>query len=266
VSRSIIDKTTPRIGSIHIQLLPESMESDSNGTFFVPENKTLEKQSPSKTLAESSARLRPVVSLASIVQGSSQHQAMNLLEPASRPETFAHHPDGEYRRPQELRPPMDDRVIEEGAASTQDEVQRIEPPVSIHDRPSDRAFPMFSEREEGSRPSSSPFSGDSAEFDRRFTPTPLGASPLTSLSACVLEQEYDRDTWRMYNRIHNARVAASMRNGVSKSSGPSHFASQPSQLGQSVEQLASTVQDVSAIVDPDNDFSEDNDMVFELDL
>ena len=33
----------------------------------------------------------------------------------------------------------------------------------------------------------------------------LEASPLTESTPQVLEREYDRDTWRMYNRIHSAR-------------------------------------------------------------
>ena len=35
----------------------------------------------------------------------------------------------------------------------------------------------------------------------------LGVSPLTSSSLRVLEREYNRDTWRMYNRISSARIS-----------------------------------------------------------
>lgn len=36
--------------------------------------------------------------------------------------------------------------------------------------------------------------------------TPINLSPLTATSVCAMEKEYDRDTWRMYQRIKSART------------------------------------------------------------
>jgi len=53
--------------------------------------------------------------------------------------------------------------------------------------------------------------GGSSHTTRRASPSfdaedfNLATSPLTSSSAVVLEREYDRDTWRLYNRIHSSR-------------------------------------------------------------
>jgi hypothetical protein len=86
----------------------------------------------------------------------------------------------------------------------------------------------------------------------------LEASPLTDSSPRVMEREYDRDTWRMYERIQSARSSSSSRSGGT--------------LPDSIRGPLSTIQ--SDIDDSCSSYSEDpfsvigvdHDMMFELDL
>lgn len=48
--------------------------------------------------------------------------------------------------------------------------------------------------------------GSAARVSISPTSFALGASPLTASCLYVMQREYDRDTWRMYNRIQSARA------------------------------------------------------------
>jgi hypothetical protein len=89
--------------------------------------------------------------------------------------------------------------------------QHSEPPLSIHDgsgisQQDSQEFPLrncFIRLDSRRLSRISPLAANSN----------LDPSPLTDSSTKVMEREYDRDTWRMYERIQSARSSTSSRSG-----------------------------------------------------
>lgn len=137
--------------------------------------------------------------------------------------------------------------------------QYSEPPLSVHD---------------GSQISQQ----DSQEFPLRnfliqLQPSrisPLGnsnldPSPLTDSSALVMEREYDRDTWRMYERIQSARSISSSRSGggtLPDSQERGHCLSTIQSDGDD-SSCSSLSEHHFAVIGADNN---ENDTMFELEL
>jgi hypothetical protein len=86
-----------------------------------------------------------------------------------------------------------------------------EPPLSIHDDSR-----ISQEQDTQEFPLSNCFIRLDSRRTSRISPlanSNLGPSPLTESSTKVMEREYNRDTWRMYERIQSARSSTSSRSG-----------------------------------------------------
>jgi hypothetical protein len=88
--------------------------------------------------------------------------------------------------------------------------QYSEPPISVHNGS------MLSQQDSQEFPLGNCFIRLDTRRSGRISPlanSNLDPSPLTDSSPQVMGREYDRDTWRMYERIQTARSSTSSRSG-----------------------------------------------------
>lgn len=115
--------------------------------------------------------------------------------------------------PYSYSPDAYDIEIYGNASSSATRIEVDEPPL---DASSPDTFPLATTPTIGNTRSSTRHpdwsgwygSGRSQQHHRTpgvISPIDLAASPLTSSSIAVLEREYDRDTWRLFRRIQQAR-------------------------------------------------------------
>jgi hypothetical protein len=135
-----------------------------------------------------------------------------------------------------------------------------EPPLSIHD-----GSGISQEQDTQEFPLSNCFIRLDSRRPSRISPlanSNLDPSPLTDSSTKVMEREYDRDTWRMYERIQSAR---------SNTSSPSGGGTLPDSKAERLSTIESDCDESSC-----SSYSEDlfattgdhneSDTMFELDL
>lgn len=97
----------------------------------------------------------------------------------------------------------------------------------------------------------------------------LASSPLTASSEQDLEVEYDRDTWRMFNRINSVRADRATEQAASEALG---FAGIITSHNEQGEASSSRVLDESSLRYPmqqstlDQEDDDDSEAIFELDL
>jgi hypothetical protein len=87
----------------------------------------------------------------------------------------------------------------------------------------------------------------------------LEPSPLTNSTLQVMEREYDRDTWRMFERIQSARATSSSRSVPERIRGPLSTIQQSDRD----DSCSSYSEDPFAVIGADYD---ESDTIFELDL
>ena len=100
---------------------------------------------------------------------------------------------------------------------------------------------------------------------------PSNSGDYVASSIGALEQSYEQDTVRMFNRIRQARQHSKSSDAMSSMSGAhSHSLADALFLNYSTSETISTMQPVSEIIPPmvkeEEDDSDDSDFIFELDL
>jgi len=126
-----------------------------------------------------------------------------------------------------------------------------EPPLSVNDDvPSQHIL--------GSEIDMLPYEDMTARSGKTYglSPSNLGVSPLTASSLHVMKREYDRDTWRMYNRIHAARSASYQQPSNLKERSLSHPKEPSSNL---------TLPSVESAMEHDA-VCDDSDAIFDLEM
>jgi hypothetical protein len=103
------------------------------------------------------------------------------------------------------------KVLSESLLISESQDQYSEPPLSVHDGS------VISQQDSQEFPLRNCFIRLDSRRPGRISPlganSNLDPSPLTDSSPQVMGREYDRDTWRMYERIQSARSSTSSRSG-----------------------------------------------------
>jgi hypothetical protein len=140
--------------------------------------------------------------------------------------------------------------------------QYSEPPLSIHN-----GSAGISQQDSQEFPLSNCFIRLDSRRPNRISPlanSNLDPSPLTDSSTKAMEREYDRDTWRMYERIQSARSTTSSRSGGGT-------LPEPQERGHCLSTIESDCDDSSCssyselLFAATGDYNE-SDTMFELDL